>query len=126
MSYKYVNPNPEGKRVGDCAIRAIAIAENLTWDEAYDLLTEYGRELKNLPNANEVWGAFLRDRGYTRHVLPDTCPDCYTIGDFAEDHPKGLFVVATGSHVVTIIDGCVMDAWDSRRETVTYFWEARE
>ena len=87
------NPNPLDKRVGDCAIRAIAIAEDLSWDEAYDLLTEYGRELKNLPNANEVWGAFLRDRGYTRHVIPDTCPECYTIGDFAEDHPEGDIVI---------------------------------
>lgn len=126
MSYMYENPNPKGKRVGDCAIRAVAIAEDLTWDEAYDLLSRYGRELKNLPNANEVWGAFLKDRGYTRHVIPDTCPECYTIGEFAEDHPEGLFVVATGSHVVTIIDGCVMDAWDSRREVPTFYWEARE
>ena len=39
MSYIYENPNPMGKRVGDCAIRAIAIAEGLTWDEAYNLLT---------------------------------------------------------------------------------------
>ena len=126
MSYYYVNTNPEGKKIGDCAIRAIAIAENLSWDDAYDLLTEYGRNLKNLPNANEVWGAFLKDRGYARHVIPDRCPECYTIGDFAEDHPEGLFVVATGSHVVTVRDGCVMDAWDSRSEVPTYYWEVKE
>lgn len=118
--------NPLGKSVGDCAIRAIAIAEGLTWDEAYDLLTEYGREFKNLPNANEVWGAFLKDRGYTRHIIEDTCPDCYTIEDFCRDHPKGIFVVGTGTHVVTCIDGNALDAWNSLSETPLYYWEARE
>lgn len=126
MSYIYENPNPMGKRVGDCAIRAIAIAEGLTWDEAYNLLTEYGREFKNLPNANEVWGAFLKDRGYTRHIIEDTCPDCYTIEDFCQDHPKGVFVVGTGTHVVACIDGNALDAWNSLSETPLYYWEARE
>ena len=117
--------NPLGKRVGDCAIRAVAIATGMTWDEAYIVLSDYGMLYKNLPNANEVWGAYLKDRGFTRHILPDTCPDCYTVADFCRDHPKGIFVVGTGTHVVTCIDGNAYDAWNSLEETPLYYWEAR-
>lgn len=122
--WKEYNPNPFGKRVGDCAIRAIAAAEGLSWFDAYDVLTEYGRMLGNLPNSNDVWGIFLKDQGYTRHVIENTCPDCYTVEDFAEDHPSGTYVVGTGTHVVTIIDGTIMDAWDSSKEVPAYYWEA--
>jgi len=120
------NPNPLDKRVGDCAIRAIAIAEDLSWDEAFDDLTEYAKILKNLQNANEVWGAYLKDRGYTRHVIPNSCPDCYEVRDFCRDNPEGVFVIGTGSHVVTVMDGDYYDAWDSGAEVPIYYWEARK
>ena len=34
----FYNPNPKGARVGDCAIRAVSKALNLTWEEAYFLI----------------------------------------------------------------------------------------
>lgn len=120
------NPNPLNKRVGDCAIRAICAAENLSWYDAYDILTHYGRMFGNLPNANDVWGTFLKDEGYSRHIIEDTCPDCYTVADFAHDHPKGTFILGTGSHVVTIRNGAIMDAWDSSSEVPLYYFEREE
>ena len=117
-----LNLNPLGKRVGDCAVRAIATVEDVSWYEAFDYLCGYGRELCEMPNANSVIGAFLKDRGYSRHVIENTCPACYTIGDFANDHPKGIFVVGTGTHVVAVIDGCVYDSWDSTQEIPQFFW----
>ena len=122
--FVYENPSPFGKKIGDCVIRAIAIATDLSWDEAFDVLTEYGRAFKNLPNANEVWGAYLKDNGFTRHAIENTCPDCYTIRDFCHDHPRGKYVVATGSHVVAAINGRYYDAWDSGEEIPQFYWEA--
>lgn len=122
--WKEFNPNPYGKRVGDCAIRAIAAAEGLSWYDAYDELAHYGRMFGNLPNANDIWGLFLKDLGYTRRVVENTCPDCYTVSDFCRDHPKGVYVIGTGNHVVTVIDGNYYDAWDSGSEVPAYYWEA--
>ena len=34
------NPNPLGKETGDCVIRAIAVATNQSWREAYWALCE--------------------------------------------------------------------------------------
>lgn len=36
-----------------------------------------------MPDANEVWGGYLRSLGWIRGAIPDTCPDCYTVADFA-------------------------------------------
>jgi hypothetical protein len=70
--YVYVNPNPRGQLIGDCAVRALSIALGTSWDETYLALTEYGFRLKNLPNADSVWGELLRDNGFTRRAIPDT------------------------------------------------------
>lgn len=120
--YVFANPNPRGALVGDCAVRAIAIALGLTWDDAYTVLADYGFRLKNLPNADSVWGELLKDQGYIRKAIPDTCPACYTVRDFCVDHPKGTYVLGTGSHVVTVIDGDYYDSWDSGSESPIMYW----
>ena len=122
MAYKYTNPNPKGALIGDCAVRAIALANGLTWNEAYKMLTAYGFRIKNLPNADAVWGAALKDLGFKRRSIPDTCPDCYTIREFCEDHPTGTFVLGTGSHVVAVKDGNYYDTWDSGDEVPVMYW----
>lgn len=124
--WKEYQPNPHGRLVGDCVVRAISAAQDLSWYDAYDILTHYGRMFGNLPNANDVWGAYLKDEGYSRHVIPDTCPDCYTVEDFCREHPKGIYVLGTGSHVVTVIDGDYYDAWQSGSEVPQYYYEWKE
>ena len=65
MAYQYFNPNPLKKNVGDCVVRALAMAF---------------------------------------------------------DHPKGIYVVATGSHVVAVVNGDYYDSWDSGDEIVAYYF----
>lgn len=40
--FKDYNPNPAGRKVGDCAVRAIAKALDTDWEYAYVLLTSNG------------------------------------------------------------------------------------
>lgn len=121
--YIYTNPNPDGKATGDCVIRAIAILLDVTWEKAYTDLCIEGLMMSDLPNSNTVWGSYLRNLGYRREVIPNTCPDCYTIRDFSMDHPCGRYAVCTGTHLVAVINGNVMDAWDSSNEVPTYFYK---
>lgn len=81
-----------------------------------------GFMLGDMPSANAVWGAYLRRKGYTRHMVLDTCPDCYTVGDFATEHPQGTYILALSNHVVCIQDGVIYDSWDSSGEIPLYFW----
>ena len=67
-------------------------------------------------------GEVLKENGFVQQVLPSTCPDCYTIADFAKDHPEGTYIVATGSHVVAVQDGSYYDTWDSGHDVPSYFF----
>lgn len=120
------NPNPVGRRVGDCAVRAISKALDISWEKAYVLLALNGFLMGDLPNSNSVWGSVLRQNGFQAQTLPDSCPTCYTAGDFAADHGSGVYVLGFGNHVATIVDGDLYDAWDSSDETPQYFWYRSE
>ena len=124
--WEMYNPSPSGRNVGDCTVRAIAKALDIPWEEAYALLAATGFSLHDMPSSNAVWGVVLAHSGYQRHIIPNSCPDCYTIGDFADDHPHGTYVAGTGSHVVTIIDGVIYDSWDSSNEIPIYYWSKKE
>lgn len=89
IMYKYFNPNPCGKNVSDCTVRAICKATGKDWGEVYLRLCMRGYLDGDLPNANACWGAYLRSLGYRRYIIPDTCPDCYTVGRFADEHRAG-------------------------------------
>lgn len=116
------NPNPVGRRVGDCAVRAVAKALGVSWEKAYTMLALNGFLMGDMPTANSVWGAVLRQHGFKAQTLPDECPTCYTAADFCADHPDGTFVLGFGTHVATVVDGNLFDAWDSSAEVPQYFW----
>lgn len=118
--------NPTGRNVGDCAVRAVSLALDTDWETAYALIAMNGYLMGDMPSSNSVWGAVLRQNGFYRHAVPNSCPDCYSVADFADDHPEGVYVVGTGNHVCTIKDGIVMDSWDSRKEVPVYYWSRKE
>ena len=123
MMWKKFNNNPLGKSTGDCVIRAISRALGKSWEETYLDLCLQGYHMADWGSSNPVWDAYLRNHGFVRKSLPNTCPDCYTIQDFVNEHEKGIYIVATGTHVVTIIDGTIFDSWDSSQEIPTYYYQ---
>lgn len=124
--WQYFQNNPTGRSVGDCAVRAISKALGTDWETAYALIALNGFLMGDVISADSVWGSVLRQNGFYRHAIPNSCPDCFTIGDFAEEHPEGVYVVGTGSHVCTIRDGIVYDSWDSTQEIPQFYWHKEE
>lgn len=124
--YVQFNPNPVARSVGDCAVRAVAKALDVDWENAYALIAAAGFRMGDMPSSNSVWGAVLRQRGFTKQVIPDTCPDCYTAEEFAADNPEGTYVLGFGNHVATVVDGDLFDSWDSSNEIPTYYWHKEE
>lgn len=120
--WKKFNNNPAGRSVGDCAIRAVAKALDMTWEEAYALIAANGFAMGDMPSSNSVWGAVLRQNGFYRTAIESECPDCYTAEDFTQDHPVGVFVLGFGNHVATVVDGVLYDSWDSSNEIPQYYW----
>ena len=122
MAHIFSNPNPMNKRVGDCVIRAVALATGDTWNDAYMQLCLQGYSMADMPSSNNVWGAYLKSKGFSKHNI-DECKDCYTVREFTEEHPKGTYVLGLGTHAVTSIDGNYYDSWESGDETVLYYYE---
>lgn len=123
MSFIKYNANPIGRRTTDCVIRAISVLTNRTWDETYIDIFNWGFMLKDMPSVNNLWGSYLRTNGFKQIRLPDTCPDCYTIRQFCYDNPLGRYLLATGTHVVAVIDGDYYDTWDSGDEIPISYWK---
>jgi len=117
------NPNPLGKQTGDCVVRAIAIATGQSWRDTYRELCKVGEIECDMPSSNFVWGVYLRRRGAKQFLLPESCPSCITVRAFAERYPEGIYVIGTGDHAVTVIDGNWYDSWNSEGEIPTYFWK---
>lgn len=116
------NPNPANRRTDDCVIRAISKVLDIPWERAYIMLAVKGLETYDLPNANNVWGALLKDNGFVREVIPNTCPDCYTVEDFCADNPVGTYVLGTGTHAIACIDGNYYDTWQSGESVPIYVY----
>lgn len=126
MVFEEYNPNPVGRHVGDCSIRAIAKALDTDWETAFILVTVNAYQMGDMPSSDSVWGAVLRENGFYKKIIPNYCPDCYTVEDFCKDHPNGIFVLGFGGHVATVVDGKLYDSWDSSQEIPIYYWYRKE
>lgn len=126
MAYIEYNPNPAGRIVGDCSIRAISKALKIDWETAYMLVATNGFNMGDMPSADSVWGSVLRQNGFYRKAIPSSCPDCYTAADFCNDHPYGTYVLGFGGHVATVVDGDLYDSWNSSNEIPQYYWYRKD
>lgn len=118
MSYVYFNNNPVGRSTGDCVVRAISKALDMSWETAHLTLDINAISMGDMPSSDLVWGSTLRQHGYYKHLV-----DEYMIADeFCRLHSKGIYVLAFGGHVATVIDSFLYDAWDSSQEAIQYYW----
>lgn len=124
--WQYYNPNPFQRNVGDCSVRAITKALDLDWGTAYIMIAVQGYAMSDMPSSDSVWGAVLRQNGFNRAVVPNSCPDCYTAEDFCAEHPYGTFVLAFGGHVATVQDGVLYDSWNSSQLVPQYFYYRKD
>lgn len=122
----YYNPNPTGRSVGDCSIRAVAKALDIDWETSFNLVSDNAYAMGDMPSSDSVWGAVLRQNGFYRSTIPNRCPDCYTAEDFCRDNPRGVFVLGFGGHVATVVDGNIYDSWDSSKCVPVYVWYRKD
>ena len=125
--YKHYNPNPiRTDPVGDCTVRALSAALDTDWETAHVMLDYASYMMGDISNSNAVMAAVLRQHGFYREAIPNTCPDCYSAREFVEEHPNGVFVLGTGTHFVTVKDGEIYDSWNSSDEIPQYYFYRKE
>lgn len=115
--YKYLNPNPQNKLIGDCVVRAIAISLNKPWEDVYIELCIQGLYMHDMPSSNRVWSDYLHEIGYK-----DTLVVPLSVRNFS-DNNFGNYILGTGTHAVASIGGDYYDTWDSGDELVERVFE---
>ena len=116
MSYKFYNANAHGNFVNDCTVRAISLAENKTWDETY-------RELSFLAQKN---GIILDDVNFIEPLLDSryerVCFIEKTVGEFAEEHPIGVYLITMKGHITCCMNGVIYDTFDCSHSRMWCAW----
>lgn len=124
--WQFYNANPINNRIGDCVIRAISTALNQPWEKTYADLCIKGLIKCELPNADSLWGEYLREKGFKRGILPCDEGLCVTVDEFCRQNPQGVFLLCPNNHIVAVIDGNYLDTWDCGQEVLNYFWRKEE
>lgn len=136
--FSYVNANPKNKKTGDCVIRALAVAMNKTWDEILTYLYQYAMKYKQMLNDDILYKKYLKDQGWIMLKQPRKHDNTkYTGREFCEELQEGTIfeidgyevaewnnVIAHigGHHVVAIIDGKIVDTWNSANGCIGNIW----
>ena len=100
---------------------------NQSWEDTYIGIMLQGYSMHDMPSSNNVWGRYLFEHGFRRYIIPDTCPDCYTVRQFCADNPQLTGILATGTHVIAVGEGGnYFDTWDSGDEVPIYYWRRED
>lgn len=124
----YHNMNPDKKKTIDCVIRGVSFVTGTDWETTFLRIAVECIKFHDMPEANYIWAEYLKKLGFKKFLIPDTCPNCYTVKDFCADHLEGTYLLVIigygleGGHVVAAKDGNYYDIWDSGNEVPTYYW----
>lgn len=123
----YVKFQPNKHIDGDCAVRSMVKALDLTWLEAFDALVDIARKQQRVPTSKEVFTELLESNGFvyvstSKNLKGKKRP---TVESFTKQHPEGTYVVRAAHHIVTVKDGKYYDAFDSGSSCLYGYWEKR-
>lgn len=125
INFIYYQPNPDKKKdAGDCVVRAICKATNVSWDKVYMALCNIGYKLKVMPNSDEAWKDLLIKNGFVYHKIRAVKGSKRgTVSEFAQNHPEGTYILSIANHLVSVVDGKYYDTWDCGAKSLYGWWE---
>lgn len=85
--YRYMNANPENNNIEDCTIRAISVAEGISWDKAYIKLSESARKMGLMLSNVEAIEKYLNNKYRKVRIYEET------VGEFIDNHPYGTYLI---------------------------------
>ena len=123
--FTYHNVNPKDKVTSDCVVRALAYANDMTWDEVFFELCSIGINKKLMPNNEKVYEQFLKDRGWRKQKQPvDYDGTKYRAFNFCNvfARPEKRYIISMRRHLTVIANKKVVDIWDCSKEVVGVYW----
>lgn len=143
----YINHSPKritikGYKRDDCTVNAIGSALGLSYDLARKILQTgkyYNGEFTFAKSKPRTKLQFT-ERNHVKRICAALSVDSNvyisdeqlsklngraprrtknnTLAKFAEDNPNGIFIVLVKGHLTTVIDGKIIDRWDSSQKVV--------
>ena len=114
---------PRRKRAGDCVTRALTLAGIRNYAENWNDFAEKNVLRGKAKSADhgvniKIWWPILMAAGFSR--MTANCSFHKSFGSVKNVAAciKGIAILETDRHVVTVKDGKIMDAWDSSKRRV--------
>jgi hypothetical protein len=106
------------KQKNDCTVRAIALARNMPYDEAYDMLAEAGRKCAK---GFDIMTWLDQHEWATKIPFPAKKGESrMNPVEFAKQFPNGTYICRVAKHVYCVVDGVVFDTHRSRPNRCIY------
>ena len=117
--FRYWNENPNGEKRNDCVTRAITFASGMEYPEVRKMLYHSARLLK-CPKLCPTCYSFA-----IQEVLGGVPTNCngMTVGEFADKHPKGTYLIRIEGHLTAVLNGNSFDTFDCRDRYCDLAWK---
>lgn len=121
--YQYYNANPLGRKVNDCTVRALSLAYGVSWDEAFDILSDLAQFQATMLDDIDHIDDYLHHN--SKIIYSRTNKDL-TVGEFADAHPIGVYLITMRGHITCCIDGCIYDTFDPSDRIIWNIYEVKK
>lgn len=117
--FRYWNENPQGEKRNDCVTRAIAFATNLPYSVIRKKLF-YTAKLLNCEKLCHTCYSFAIQEVFGG--IPIHC-DGMSVGEFADKHPYGTYLIRIHGHLTVIHDCVCYDLWNCLHRECDLAWQ---
>lgn len=114
----YLNTSPNGEHKNDCVSRAITLASGIDYPIVRKKLFHTARLLGCEKLCWSCYSFLLTQVLGYRQV---NC-DGMTVGEFADLHPQGTYLIRIDQHLTTVIDGNSYDTFECRHRLCHIAW----
>lgn len=115
----------------NCVPKALTALTGEPYKQVDDYLKARGRK-KGKGTPHKASRSFLQDRGFVQLPTPSLAKRYpggvvrkMKVASFAKAFPKGKFVVYVRGHAVAVINGQILDDWNSSSRVVKEAWEVK-
>lgn len=110
---KYFRVDRKLDNIGDCVIRACAIATSMDYMDTMKRLFEIGLEFGLLPNDNKCFDIFLLENGFKKEKpYRNNKKKLVMLRNFPADESK-VYVISVRTHLVAVVENTLKDTWFS-------------
>ena len=121
-SFRYYNRNDDKVKRNDCVTRAISLASGLKFSTIRKKLRSTASLLNCETSLCPTCYGFL-----IQEVLGGTPKNCegMTVGEFANKHPIGIYLIRISGHLTCVIDSVCYDLWNCLDRECYLAWQMR-